>query len=133
MWIRWSTSPPTTTSRAGRCTLADPSTPHGTGRPTSVGAGPLTPLAAGAQAMAGAAHGAHGDDHAHNPNLQHHFHSMDQQLEASVLGMWVFLVTEIMFFGGMFMAYILYRVQYPQAWVEGSNHLDVTLGALNTG
>jgi cytochrome c oxidase subunit III len=74
-------------------------------------------------------------DHApdHNPNLQHHFYSMDQQLEASILGMWVFLVTEVMFFGGMFMAYILYRVQYPEAWVLGSNHLNVSLGALNTG
>jgi cytochrome c oxidase subunit 3 len=57
---------------------------------------------------------------------------MEQQLEASVLGMWVFLVTEIMFFGGMFMIYILYRVLYPEAWVLGSNHLNVPLGALNT-
>ena len=76
--------------------------------------------------------GGHGA-HAENPNLQHHFYSMEQQLEASTLGMWVFLVTEIMFFGGMFMAYIVYRVQYPEAFVEGSNHLDVVLGALNTG
>jgi cytochrome c oxidase subunit 3 len=79
-------------------------------------------------------HGGH--DHAggdqHNPNLQHHFYSLEQQLEASTLGMWVFLVTEIMFFGGMFMAYIVYRMLYPEAWVLGSNHLDVTLGALNT-
>jgi len=58
---------------------------------------------------------------------------MDQQLEASTLGMWVFLVTEIMFFGGMFMAYILYRILYPEAWVLGSHHLNVSLGALNTG
>ena len=69
----------------------------------------------------------------HNPNLQHHFYSMEQQLEASVLGMWVFLVTEIMFFGGLFMAYIVYRWMYPEAWVAGSNHLNVPLGALNTG
>jgi cytochrome c oxidase subunit III len=75
-------------------------------------------------------HGA--GEHAHNPNLQHHFYSMEQQLEASTLGMWVFLVTEIMFFGGMFMAYIVYRVLYPEAWVLGSHHLNVTLGALNT-
>jgi cytochrome c oxidase subunit 3 len=58
---------------------------------------------------------------------------MSQQLEASTLGMWVFLVTEIMFFGGMFMAYIVYRIAYPEAWVLGSHHLNVTLGALNTG
>ncbi len=57
---------------------------------------------------------------------------MEQQLEASTLGMWVFLVTEIMFFGGMFMAYIVYRITYPEAWLLGSNHLNVTLGALNT-
>jgi cytochrome c oxidase subunit 3 len=80
----------------------------------------------------GHAHGA-GDEHAHNPNLQHHFYSMEQQLEASTLGMWVFLVTEVMFFGGMFMAYLAYRTMYPEAWVAGSNHLNVPLGALNTG
>ena len=79
-----------------------------------------------------AAHsGDHG--HGHDPNLQHHFYSMEQQLEASTLGMWVFLVTEVMFFGGMFMAYLAYRTMYPEAWVAGSNHLNVPLGALNTG
>jgi len=87
----------------------------------------------GTHAVAGHGASAH-DDHAHhNPNLQHHFYSMEQQLEASTFGMWVFLVTEIMFFGGMFMVYILYRHLYPDAWMHGSNHLDVTLGALNTG
>ncbi len=94
---------------------------------------------AGAHVMPGshavAGHSAHAglSEHETNPNLQHHFYSMAQQLEASVLGMWVFLVTEIMFFGGMFMIYILYRIYYPEAWVLGSNHLDVSLGALNTG
>jgi cytochrome c oxidase subunit 3 len=68
----------------------------------------------------------------HHPKLQHHFFSMDQQLEASILGMWVFLVTEIMFFGGLFMAYIVYRTMYPRAWVESSQELNVWLGALNT-
>jgi cytochrome c oxidase subunit 3 len=85
----------------------------------------------GAHVMPGHAAAGHAG-HAHNPNLQHHFYSMDQQLEASILGMWVFLVTEIMFFGGMFMIYILYRILYPEGWVLGSNHLDVALGALNT-
>src|SRR5687768_1303028 len=46
--------------------------------------------------------------------------------------MWVFLVTEIMFFGGMFFAYTLYRTQYPAAFATASNHLDLTLGAVNT-
>jgi cytochrome c oxidase subunit 3 len=77
------------------------------------------------------AHAAHGE-HEHNPNLQHHFYSMDQQLEASTLGMWVFLVTEIMFFGGLFMAYIVYRTMYPDAWTAGSQQLNVPLGAANT-
>ena len=70
--------------------------------------------------------------HSHHPRLQHHFHNMEQQLEASILGMWVFLVTEVMFFGGLFMAYIVYRTWYPIAWQEGSHELNVTLGGLNT-
>jgi cytochrome c oxidase subunit 3 len=83
------------------------------------------------------AHGAEGHDvhdaHAgHHPRQQHHFYDMDQQLEASTLGMWVFLVTEIMFFGGLFMAYILYRYWYPDAWAAASNHLNVVMGAANT-
>ena len=65
--------------------------------------------------------------------LQHHFENMEQQREAGTLGMWVFLVTEIMFFGGMFLAYTLYRSKYPTAFASGSNHLDITLGAVNTG
>ena len=84
------------------------------------------------QAVAGhVAGGGHGHA-AHHPKLQHHFYSMEQQFEASVLGMWVFLVTEIMFFGGLFMAYLVYRHAYPEAWVAGSHHLNVPLGATNT-
>ncbi|MSO49025.1 MAG: cytochrome c oxidase subunit 3 family protein [Acidobacteria bacterium] len=64
--------------------------------------------------------------------LQHHFFNMGQQLEASVLGMWVFLVTEVMFFGGLFMAYILYRSMYPDAWLAGSHELNEMLGGINT-
>lgn len=70
--------------------------------------------------------------HGHR-SLQHHFENMEQQREAGTLGMWVFLVTEIMFFGGMFLAYTLYRSIYPLAFASASNHLDITLGALNTG
>ena len=69
--------------------------------------------------------------HGH-PALQHHFENMEQQREAGTLGMWVFLVTEIMFFGGMFLAYTLYRSTYPDAFASASNHLDITLGAVNT-
>jgi cytochrome c oxidase subunit 3 len=70
-------------------------------------------------------------EHGH-PALQHHFENMEQQRIAGTLGMWVFLVTEIMFFGGMFLAYTLYRNQYPAAFASASNHLDITLGAVNT-
>src|ERR1041385_5412531 len=68
----------------------------------------------------------------HHPALQHHFENMEQQREAGTIGMWVFLVTEIMFFGGMFLAYTLYRSTYPAAFSSASNHLDITLGTLNT-
>ena len=65
--------------------------------------------------------------------LRHHFADMEQQREAGTLGMWIFLVTEIMFFGGMFLAYALYRSMYPAAFASASNHLNITLGAVNTG
>jgi cytochrome c oxidase subunit 3 len=71
-------------------------------------------------------------EHAAHPGLQHHFENMEQQREAGTLGMWVFLVTEIMFFGGMFLAYTLYRYAYPVAFAAASNHLDIKLGATNT-
>ena len=57
---------------------------------------------------------------------------IDPEAEAGTLGMWVFLVTEIMFFGGMFFAYTLYRTKYPAAFASASNHLDLALGAVNT-
>jgi cytochrome c oxidase subunit 3 len=68
----------------------------------------------------------------HASPLQHHFADMGQQKEAGLLGMWLFLVTEVMFFGGMFTAYIVYRSLYPRAFLGGSHHLDITLGAINT-
>src|SRR5215813_6637518 len=72
-------------------------------------------------------------EHAAHPGLQHHFENMEQQREAGTLGMWVFLVTEIMFFGGMFLAYTIYRWLYPEAFASASNHLSLPLGAINTG
>ena len=77
-------------------------------------------------------HAATPEIHGH-PALQHHFENMEQEREAGTLGMWIFLVTEIMFFGGMFLAYTLYRTLYPEAFASASNHLDITLGAVNTG
>jgi cytochrome c oxidase subunit III len=74
-----------------------------------------------------------GPVHAHHSlALRHHFASAEQQRDAATLGMWVFLVTEIMFFGGAFLAYAIYRGMYADAFSAGSNHLDLLLGAVNT-
>jgi len=64
--------------------------------------------------------------------LQHHFADMEQQQETSTFGMWMFLLTEIMFFGGLFCAYLVYRASYYQAFVEGSQKMNIWLGATNT-
>jgi cytochrome c oxidase subunit III len=64
--------------------------------------------------------------------LAHHFEDLSQQKTASTFGMWVFLVTEIMFFGGLFLAYTIYRELHYQAFVYASHHLDLALGAVNT-
>jgi cytochrome c oxidase subunit III len=69
---------------------------------------------------------------AHHPALVHHFPDLAAQKESSSLGMWVFLAQEVMFFGGLFLAYIVYRSRYSGAFAAGSHHLDVTLGAVNT-
>jgi cytochrome c oxidase subunit 3 len=69
----------------------------------------------------------------HEPELQHQFDDSAQQLETSTLGMWVFLVTEIMFFGGMFGGYTVYRNMYPEAFASTSHFMNVTIGAINTG
>ena len=68
-----------------------------------------------------------------NPALAHHFETLEQQRETCTIGMWAFLVQEVMFFGGLFAAYIAYRNVYPSAYLEGSSHLDATLGTINTG
>jgi cytochrome c oxidase subunit 3 len=76
----------------------------------------------------------HADSHvrAHHQALQHHFDTMPQQKEAAVLGMWVFLLTELLFFGGLFVAYMIYRVWYFDAFAEASRSLDLFWGGLNT-
>src|ERR1700716_566061 len=66
------------------------------------------------------------------PGLAHHFDDLEQQTEATTLGMWVFLVTEVLFFGGLFLCYTVYRWQYPDAFAAASHSLDVTLGTVNT-
>jgi cytochrome c oxidase subunit 3 len=60
------------------------------------------------------------------------FETMEQQREAASLGMWVFLVTEVLFFGGMFMTYTLNRSTYPDIFGEASRSINLTLGAINT-
>ena len=70
--------------------------------------------------------------HASLPQHRHHFETEDQQREAATFGMWLFLLTEIMFFGGMFFAYLLYRNWYYDAFVVGSNQLSIPLGTANT-
>jgi len=69
---------------------------------------------------------------AKNTALQHHFNDLDQQYQASQLGMWAFLVQELLFFGGLFAGYVVYRNLYPEAWTLGSHELDVSLGSTNT-
>ncbi len=64
--------------------------------------------------------------------LQHHFVDAEQQFDTAKLGMWIFLVTEILFFGGLFAAYIVYRSWYPELFVLASEELDTILGGVNT-
>jgi cytochrome c oxidase subunit 3 len=70
--------------------------------------------------------------HAHHPALQHHFEDLGQQHEASILGMWVFLATEILFFGGILCAYWIYRALYPEAWALGAAQQNTLAGGINT-
>ena len=71
-------------------------------------------------------------DHPHHPFLQHHFEDMGQQHEASTLGMWMFLATEILFFGGLFAAYTIYRVLYYSAFSDAAHNQNWRIGAANT-
>jgi cytochrome c oxidase subunit 3 len=77
---------------------------------------------------------AQSEEHAHValPQHRHHFETQEQQREAGTFGMWLFLLTEIMFFGGLFFSYLLYRNWYYDAFVVASNQLSVPLGGANT-
>jgi len=68
-----------------------------------------------------------------HPAFAHQFDDLGQQRDVAVFGMWVFLVTEIMFFGGLFAGYTVYRSMYPHAFAIASQYMNVTVGALNTG
>src|SRR5690606_6575945 len=68
----------------------------------------------------------------HDSHVQHHFVDSEQQFESAKLGMWLFLVTEILFFGGLFVAYIVYRAWNPELFTKASVQLDTMMGAANT-
>jgi cytochrome c oxidase subunit 3 len=68
----------------------------------------------------------------HHPALAHHFHDLEQQRDAAELGMWLFLATEVMFFGGLFLAYAIFRSSYPEAFASASLTMDEILGTINT-
>lgn len=73
------------------------------------------------------------NSHSNHPaHLQHHFVSSEQQFDAAKMGMWLFLVTEILLFSGMFVAYVVYRTWHPEVFALASELLDPFMGGLNT-
>ena len=78
-------------------------------------------------------HGGHGHGaEGVYPYTPHHFHAAKQHFESGKLGVWLFLVTEILFFAGLFCAYTVYRAQHPEVFYWAHFYLDTTWGALNT-
>jgi len=86
-----------------------------------------TAISNSAAAEAGDSH--HGE---HPPYQRHHFETVDQQFDATNFAMWLFLLTEVMFFGGLFTAYLIMRNWYYPAFVEGSHQLSIFWGTANT-
>jgi cytochrome c oxidase subunit 3 len=72
------------------------------------------------------------DDGESSAHLAHHFDTSRQQYDAAKLGMWIFLMTEVLFFGGLFCAYAVFRANHPEIFVDGHHFLDKPLGAANT-
>lgn len=72
------------------------------------------------------------EHHAHDPRLQHHFATLEQQFDSAKIGMWLFLATEILLFGGLFVGFGISQAKYPEAFFEAHHHLDKSLGFLNT-
>jgi cytochrome c oxidase subunit 3 len=68
----------------------------------------------------------------HPDHLQHHFVSSQQQFDSAKLGMWLFLITEVLLFSGMFVAYAVYRQWHPEAFAEASTTLNAMFGTINT-
>src|SRR5215467_5140866 len=77
------------------------------------------------------AHG-HGGEHEHDPHHQHHFATMEQQFDTSKIGMWLFLVTEVLLFGGLFVGFGMMQTRYPLEFLQAHEHLQRPYGALNT-
>ena len=88
-------------------------------------------------------HDPHGDDHGHagdaghdhghgSPFIQHHYDDAQHQFDAGKLGIWIFLAQEVLFFSGLFVAYVLYRVHHPEIYSYAHKYLDVKYGAINT-
>jgi cytochrome c oxidase subunit III len=71
-------------------------------------------------------------DSEHEAHLQHHFADSEQQAETSKLGMWLFLATEILLFGGLFVGFGISQIKYPEAFLAAHEHLQKPLGFLNT-
>jgi cytochrome c oxidase subunit 3 len=71
-------------------------------------------------------------DDVHGPELLHHFSTPEQQRNAVSLGMWIFLATEVMFFGGLFCAYLIYRISYFGDFAAASTSISALLGGVNT-
>lgn len=74
----------------------------------------------------------HHDDHNHPPFIAHHFDDAEQQFDSGKLGIWLFLITEVLFFSGLFVAYTLYRNHHPEIFAQAHVFLDKVLGGLNT-
>ncbi|HET7538338.1 MAG TPA: cytochrome c oxidase subunit 3 family protein [Polyangiaceae bacterium] len=95
--------------------------------PPKGGHGAAAPAHGGHDAHGG--HGAHGHGDAH---LAHHFDTYQQQFDAGKLGIWLFLLTEVLFFSGLFCAYTVYRGMHPEVFVYAHYFLNTTMGAINT-
>jgi len=74
----------------------------------------------------------HDHESGHDSHLQHHFATPEQQADASKLGMWLFLATEILLFGGLFVGFGISQIKYPEAFLAAHEHLQKPLGFLNT-
>ncbi len=79
------------------------------------------------------AHGHDTDGHGHGSRfIQHHYDDAQHQFDSGKLGVWLFLAQEVLFFSGLFVAYVILRAQHPEIFEYASQYLDTTMGAINT-